>query len=400
MRRAADARDPHSAWPAPGMLVEDSKGECNLGQHEVNFRYAGGAADGRRPRRSTSNGAKEIAFQHGKALTFMPKYDEREGNSCHIHLSLWEGGESLFPEPRRARHDASCSGSFIAGLRAPHARADAAASRPTSTPTSASCAARSRRPRSSGATTTAPARCASSVTATGMRVESRVAGGDVNPYLAFAALLAAGLAGIDGAYELGAACDGLRLRRPRRAARALDAARGARAVRRLGAGARGARRRGHRPLPERRARWSSTRSTPPSPTGSCAAPSSACEPAADRHQRVPHARALDALGRCAAHGHPAGLRRGRARAGGVPILLPPTSDGAQRSGRGARRHRRPDPHRRARSRPGAVRRRARGGHATSRRRSGACATRSSSRCCARRAAVTCPCSASAAASSS
>ena len=48
------------------------------------------------------NGAKEIAFLQGKALTFMPKYDEREGNSCHIHLSLWQGSESLFPAGRRS----------------------------------------------------------------------------------------------------------------------------------------------------------------------------------------------------------------------------------------------------------------------------------------------------------
>ena len=78
------------------MLVEDSKGECNFGQHEVNFRYqeALRMADDHVVYR---NGAKEIAYLHGKALTFMPKYDEREGNSCHIHLSLWEGASSLFP---------------------------------------------------------------------------------------------------------------------------------------------------------------------------------------------------------------------------------------------------------------------------------------------------------------
>ena len=93
-----------------GMLVEDSKGECNFGQHEVNFRYqeALRMADDHVVYR---NGAKEIAFLHGKALTFMPKYDEREGNSCHIHLSLWEGGESLFPDGRRPRHERRCSGS-------------------------------------------------------------------------------------------------------------------------------------------------------------------------------------------------------------------------------------------------------------------------------------------------
>ena len=69
-----------------GMLVEDSKGECNFGQHEVNFRYqeALRMADDHVVYR---NGAKEIAFLNGKALTFMPKFDQREGNSCHIHLA-------------------------------------------------------------------------------------------------------------------------------------------------------------------------------------------------------------------------------------------------------------------------------------------------------------------------
>ena len=78
------------------MLVEDSKGECNFGQHEVNFRYpeALRMADDHAIYR---NGAKEIAFQHGEALTFMPKYDEREGNSCHIHCSSGTATRASFP---------------------------------------------------------------------------------------------------------------------------------------------------------------------------------------------------------------------------------------------------------------------------------------------------------------
>ena len=67
--------------------VENSKGECNLGQHEINFRYADAltAAD---EHVIYKTGAKEIAAQEGMAITFMAKFDEREGNSCHIHLSL------------------------------------------------------------------------------------------------------------------------------------------------------------------------------------------------------------------------------------------------------------------------------------------------------------------------
>ena len=72
---------------AAGLEVENSKGECNFGQHEINFTYedALGAAD---THAIYKNGAKEIASQEGMAITFMAKYDEREGNSCHIHLSL------------------------------------------------------------------------------------------------------------------------------------------------------------------------------------------------------------------------------------------------------------------------------------------------------------------------
>ena len=70
-----------------GLTVESAKGECNLGQHEIAFRYAeaGAACDGHVVYK---NGAKEIAAQDGLALTFMAKYDEREGNSCHIHCSF------------------------------------------------------------------------------------------------------------------------------------------------------------------------------------------------------------------------------------------------------------------------------------------------------------------------
>jgi glutamine synthetase len=188
-----------------GMLVEDSKGECNLGQHEVNFRYqeALRMADDHVVYR---NGAKEIAFLQGKALTFMPKFDEREGNSCHIHLSLWQGGKSLFPGDDG--HEMSETfRQFIAGLvrhtreltllLAPNVNSYKRFVRGSFAPTALVWGHDNRT-------------CALRVVGhgPGMRVENRVAGGDVNPYLAFAALLAAGLAGIDGAYELGPACEG------------------------------------------------------------------------------------------------------------------------------------------------------------------------------------------------
>ncbi len=177
------------------MLVEDSKGECNLGQHEVNFSYqeALRMADDHVVYR---NGAKEIAFLHGKALTFMPKFDEREGNSCHIHLSLWEGSESLFPAAD-GHGMSETFRQFIAGLvrhtreltllLAPNVNSYKRFVRGSFAPTALVWGHDNRT-------------CALRVVGhgKGMRVESRVAGGDVNPYLAFAALLAAGLAGIDG----------------------------------------------------------------------------------------------------------------------------------------------------------------------------------------------------------
>ena len=77
--------------------MEDAKGECNFGQHEINFRFdrALATADGHA---IYKNGAKEIAAQEGCSISFMPKFDEREGNSCHIHLSLRRGRSPVFAE--------------------------------------------------------------------------------------------------------------------------------------------------------------------------------------------------------------------------------------------------------------------------------------------------------------
>ena len=93
---------------ASGLTVEDSKGECNLGQHEINFRYrdALGMAD---DHVFYKLAAKEIAYQHGAAITFMAKLDAREGNSCHIHCSFWEDGTPLFAE-RAGVYDAYIAG--------------------------------------------------------------------------------------------------------------------------------------------------------------------------------------------------------------------------------------------------------------------------------------------------
>ena len=80
-------RDIRIGMEGAGMYCEGVKGECNLGQQEIAFRYTEALATCDN-HTIYKNGAKEIADQHGKALTFMAKFNEREGNSCHIHLSV------------------------------------------------------------------------------------------------------------------------------------------------------------------------------------------------------------------------------------------------------------------------------------------------------------------------
>ena len=181
-----------------GLYVESAKGECNLGQHEIAFRYADALVHLRQPRPSTRTAPRRSPPRRAWSLTFMAKPNEREGNSCHIHLSLRDGdGEPVMAGDRAARAVRGSGEHFLAGqlacmreltllyapehqllqaVRAGHLRAD-----------------RGR----AGAWTTAPARCGWSATGRRLRVENRVPGGDVNPYLAVAALIAAGLHGIE-----------------------------------------------------------------------------------------------------------------------------------------------------------------------------------------------------------
>ena len=172
------------------MRVENSKGECNFGQHEINFHYAPAlqAAD---EHVIYKNGAKEIAAQEGMAITYMAKFDEREGNSCHIHLSLrHHDGTPLFAD------DNGLLESFMAGqlatLReltlflAPNINSYKRFAVGSFAPTAVAWGLDNRT-------------CALRVVGHGAsrRVECRVAGADVNPYLALSALIAGGLHGID-----------------------------------------------------------------------------------------------------------------------------------------------------------------------------------------------------------
>jgi len=183
------------------MKVEDSKGECNLGQHEINFRY-GPALRAADEHVIYKTGAKEIAAQEGMSITFMAKYDEREGNSCHIHLSLQDGaGTNLFDSDQKL-FDAFLAGQ-LAHLReltlflAPNVNSYKRYSIGSFAPTAIAWGRDNRT-------------CALRVIGhgAGRRFECRSPGGDVNPYLALAALIAAGLEGVDAGLELEPAFEG------------------------------------------------------------------------------------------------------------------------------------------------------------------------------------------------
>ncbi|MFJ3902638.1 glutamine synthetase family protein [Streptomyces sp. NPDC090025] len=189
-----------------GLTVESAKGECNPGQHEIAFKYdeALVTCDHHAVYKT---GAKEIAAQEGCSLTFMAKYNEREGNSCHIHLSLQNAdgvnvmaGEGPDGMSEIMRH-------FLAGqlaalrdfslLLAPNINSYKRFQPGSFAPTAVAWGHDNRT-------------CALRIVGHGRstRFENRVPGGDVNPYLAVAALVAAGLHGVEQRLELPPACTG------------------------------------------------------------------------------------------------------------------------------------------------------------------------------------------------
>ncbi|MET7767828.1 glutamine synthetase family protein [Nocardia sp. NPDC005366] len=183
-----------------GMYVESAKGECNPGQHEIAFRYdeALVTCDNHSIYKT---GAKEIAAQEGRSLTFMAKYNEHEGNSCHIHLSLRTmDGEPVFAGNEPAGTSALMR-HFLAGqldclreftyLLAPNINSYKRFAPGSFAPTALTWGVDNRT-------------CALRVVGGGdsLRMENRIPGGDVNPYLAVAATIAAGLHGIEHALPL------------------------------------------------------------------------------------------------------------------------------------------------------------------------------------------------------
>lgn len=195
MRAAAPLLDRLSAeMPRSGLELESAKGEANLGQIEINFRHSAplDAADGHSV---FKHAVKEIALQEGLSATFMAKWDEREGNSCHLHLSLSDADGPLFARDERVFH------AFLAGqlacmrelalLLAPNVNSYKRFAGHSFAPTAVAWGRDNRT-------------CAIRVVGSGasLRLEHRSPGGDVNPYLALAAVIAAGLHGVDAGLEL------------------------------------------------------------------------------------------------------------------------------------------------------------------------------------------------------
>ncbi len=178
-----------------GMVVENSKGECNYGQHEINFLYAD-ALKSADQHVIYKNAAKEMAAQEGMAITYMAKYDEREGNSCHLHLSLRGTDGSIIFDEQEGLFDHFVAG-ILGGLReltlflAPNINSYKRYGPLTFAPTTVAWGHDNRT-------------CALRVIGhgAGRRVECRVGGADLNPYLAISALIAAGLHGIDSELPL------------------------------------------------------------------------------------------------------------------------------------------------------------------------------------------------------
>ncbi len=186
---------------AAGMEVENSKGECNLGQHEINFHY-GEALRIADEHVLYKTGAKEIAAQEDHSITFMAKFNEREGSSCHIHFSLADGkGRNAFAADQ-AMFDHFVAGQLFA-LRemtliyAPHINSYQRFAEGTFAPTAVAWGRDNRT-------------CSMRVVGhgEGLRVENRLPGADVNPYLALSAMIAAGLKGIEDEMPLEEALEG------------------------------------------------------------------------------------------------------------------------------------------------------------------------------------------------
>lgn len=185
-----------------GIPVENTKGEAEAGQEEINIRYSD-ALDTADMHAVVKQATKEMAQAQGRSVTFMAKYaTDRAGSSSHIHQSLWRGEENAFRDPQAAHGMSSLMRSYLAGLLAhageatyflaPYVNSYKRFTVGMFAPTKAVWSRDNR---------TAGYRVCGEGTR-GVRVECRVGGADLNPYLALAAQLAAGLSGIEKGLEL------------------------------------------------------------------------------------------------------------------------------------------------------------------------------------------------------
>ncbi|RYH09635.1 glutamine synthetase family protein [Tropicimonas sp. IMCC6043] len=185
-----------------GIPVENSKGEAESGQEEINVRYSD-ALDTADNHSIVKNACKEIAYQHGRAVTFMAKYaTDRAGSSSHVHQSLLKDGAPAFLDESAEHGMSQTMRHYVAGLLehasevtcflAPYVNSYKRFCVGMFAPTKAVWSTDNR---------TAGYRICGAGTK-GIRVECRVGGADLNPYLALASQLAAGLDGIDRKLQL------------------------------------------------------------------------------------------------------------------------------------------------------------------------------------------------------
>jgi len=205
-----------NALDVAGVEMEGTVGEYGVGQQEINLCYTDALEMADR-HVVLKQAVHEIVEREGWSCTFMAKYnDEHAGSSCHIHNSLWEAGgsgKSLFHDPNDKKYGMSkLMRHWLAGqmryareysyFLAPYINSYKRFVAGSWAPTKVAWAPDNR--------TTAFRVCGIGPKhgSSALRVECRIGGADLNPYLAFAALIAAGLAGIDQELELPTVCEG------------------------------------------------------------------------------------------------------------------------------------------------------------------------------------------------
>jgi glutamine synthetase len=184
-----------NAMAGAGMDVENAKGECNFGQHEINFLY-GPVLQTADHHSIYKTGAKEIAHQEGCAITYMAKFDEREGNSCHIHLSVRDSDDNTVFDDAFLAGQLACMRELTL-FYAPNVNSYKRYVEGSFAPTAVAWGHDNRT-------------CALRVVGHGRskRMELRFPGADVNPYLALSSIIAAGLHGMDKQLPLEPAFEG------------------------------------------------------------------------------------------------------------------------------------------------------------------------------------------------